>query len=137
MDGVTPASNSVMARNLNKLGLLFDNEQYLDISAQLLRNVFPHIAKYPSAYSNWIMLLQELVFGTYEIAVTGSDAENIRKEIEKNYIPNKIILGGKEGSLPLLQDKFSAVTQIFVCKDKTCGLPALNVGEALEQIDGD
>jgi uncharacterized protein YyaL (SSP411 family) len=133
-DGVTPASNSVMARNLKKLGLLFDNEQYMAISAQLLRNIVPHLARYGSAYSNWIMLLQEEVFGTYEIAVTGADHEEMRKEIEKNYIPNKIILGGKEGSLPLLQDKFGAVTQIFICKDRTCGLPALNITDALKQI---
>jgi uncharacterized protein YyaL (SSP411 family) len=39
MDGVIPASNSVMARNLKKLGLLFDNEGYLEVSAQLLRNI--------------------------------------------------------------------------------------------------
>jgi len=134
MDGVTPASNSVMARNLNKLGLLFDNEQYHAIADQLLNNIASHIARYPSAYSNWIMLLQEQVFGTYEIAITGENHESMRMEMEKNYIPNKIILGGKKGSLPLLQDKFGAATQIFICKDKTCGLPAGNVVEALKQI---
>jgi len=134
MDGVTPASNSVMARNLHQLGLLFDEEQYHGISAQLLRNIFPHLSKYPSAYSNWIILLQEQVFGTFEIAVTGDDTEDTRQQMEKNYIPNKIILGGKKGSLPLLQDKFGAVTQIFICKDKTCGLPAGNIADALKQI---
>ncbi|MDB5007142.1 MAG: hypothetical protein JWP45_1535 [Mucilaginibacter sp.] len=134
MDGVTPASNSVMARNLKKLGLLFDNEQYQAISAQLLRNIVPHLAKYGSAYSNWIMLLQEEIFGTYEIAVTGDDYKNMRTELEKNYIPNKIILGGKKGSLPLLQDKFNTETQIFICKDKTCGLPARTINDALKQI---
>ena len=134
MDGVTPASNSVMARNLKKLGLFFDNGQYLDISGQLLRNIFPHLAKYPSSYSNWILLLQEEIFGIFEIAITGTDAESIRSAMEKNYIPNKIIMGGKKGSLPLLQDKFGAATQIFICKDKTCGLPALTVADALKQI---
>jgi uncharacterized protein YyaL (SSP411 family) len=134
MDGVTPASNSVMARNLKRLGLLFDDEKYLEISEQLLKNIFPHLAKYPSSYSNWITLLIEEVFGIYEIAVTGENSENMRKEMENNYIPNKIILGGKKGSLPLLQDKFGAVTQIFICKDKTCGLPANHISEALKQI---
>ena len=134
MDGVTPASNSVVARNLKKLGLLFDDENYLEISAQLLRNMMPHLEKYGSSYSNWIMLLLEEVAGTYEIAITGGNFEETRRETEKNYIPNKIILGGKKGSLPLLQDKFGAVTQIFICKDKTCGLPALNIADALEQI---
>ena len=135
MDGVTPASNSVMARNLKKLELFFDSESYQDISARLLRNIVPHLAKYGSAYSNWIMLLLEEVFGTYEIAVTGEFAEGFRHELENIYIPNKIILGGKKGSLPLLQDKFGDNSQIFICKDKTCGLPVLTVTDALKQIN--
>jgi uncharacterized protein YyaL (SSP411 family) len=134
MDGVTPASNSVMARNLKKLGLFFYNERYSNIAAQLLRNIFPHLTNYPSAYSNWIALLLEELFGICEIAITGADAANFRRELENNYIPNKIILGGKDGSLPLLQDKFGAVTQIFVCKDKTCGLPAYHIADAIKQI---
>ncbi|WP_426668114.1 thioredoxin domain-containing protein [Mucilaginibacter sp. McL0603] len=134
MDSVTPASNSVMANNLKKLGLLFDNEGYLDISAQLLRNVAPQMAKYGSSYSNWCMLLLNEIFGTNEVAITGEQAEQKRIELEKTYIPNKIMLGGKKGSLPLLQDKFAATTRIFICKDKTCGLPSENIEEALKQI---
>ena len=81
------------------------------------------------------MLLLEEVFGTYEIAITGNNFESLRKETENNYIPNKIILGGKKGSLPLLQDKFGDNSQIFICKDKTCGLPVLTVTDALKQIN--
>jgi len=44
-------------------------------------------------------------------------------------------LGGKKGSLPLLQDKFGDNSQIFICKDKTCGLPVLTVTDALKQIN--
>ena len=134
MDSVTPASNSAMAINLKRLGLLLDNERYLEISATLLRNIFPHLIKYPSSYSNWIILLLGEVFGTYEIAVTGARYESFRKEIEENYIPNKIILGGNKGSLPLLTDKFGEAAQIFICKNKTCGLPVNNVADALKQI---
>ncbi|HEY9196142.1 MAG TPA: thioredoxin domain-containing protein, partial [Mucilaginibacter sp.] len=135
MDGVIPASNSVMARVLKKLGLLFDNEEYTEVSAQLLRNVMPQLPKYGSAYSNWVMLLLDEVFGVNEIAITGSNAEAFRKEMENNYIPNKIMLGGNTGSLPLLQDKFGASTQIFICKDKTCGLPAHNPADAIKEVE--
>jgi hypothetical protein len=134
MDSVTPASNSVMARNLKTLGSLFYDEHYLDISAQLMHNVIPQAAKYGSSYSNWCMLLLNEVFGIYEVAITGDNADEMRSELEKTYIPNKIILGGTQGSLPLLQDKFNNATRIFICKDKTCGLPALNIEEALKQI---
>ncbi|WP_295649604.1 thioredoxin domain-containing protein [uncultured Mucilaginibacter sp.] len=134
MDSVIPASNSVMARNLHKLSLLFDTEQYTEMSAQMLRNVKKQMAKYGSAYSNWAMLLLDDVAGVYEIAIAGADAEQRRKEMEKKYIPNKIILGGTKGSLPLLYDKFGVQTRIFVCKDKTCKLPVESAGEAFKQI---
>jgi uncharacterized protein YyaL (SSP411 family) len=134
MDGVIPSSNSVMARNLKKLGLLFDDDRYTAISAQLLRNIFPLIAKYGSSYSNWATLLQEEVFGLYEMAFTGPDASHLRKQTEKNYIPNKIMLGGITENLPLLQGRVGTQTRIYICKDKTCGLPVDNVEEALKQI---
>ena len=50
-------------------------------------------------------------------------------------IPNKIILGGEKGNLPLLQEKFSDETQIFICKDKTCSLPVYNSNDAVKQIN--
>ncbi|MEO8885880.1 MAG: thioredoxin domain-containing protein [Mucilaginibacter sp.] len=135
MDSVTPASNSAMARNLKKLGLLFDNDEYTEITAQLLRNVLPSMAKYAPSYSNWAMLLLDEVTGINEVAITGTDFEKYRIEIEKKYIPNKIMLGGKSGSLPLLLNRFGSTTQIFVCKNKTCGLPVTNVADALKQIE--
>ena len=117
------------------MGLLFDDEEYIEVSAQLLRNITPHLAKYGSAYSNWATLLLDEIFGIYEVAITGDDATSFRTEIENNYIPNKIILGGTKGSLPLLRDKFSNTTQIFICKDKTCSLPVDNITDALKQIN--
>lgn len=136
MDGVIPSSNSVMARNLKKLSLLFDEKRYEDIVAQMMRNIFPLIAKYGSSYSNWAILLQEEVFGINEIAVTGPEVSAMRKQLEQNYIPNKIMLGGNIENLPLLQNRIGAQTRIFICKDKTCGLPVDDVTQALKQIAG-
>ena len=135
MDGVIPASNSIMAHNLKKLGLYFGEDEYVEIAGQLLSNVFPHMAKYGSAYSNWASLLLNEVFGIYEVAITGRESGDFRIEMEKNYIPNKIILSGEKGNLPLLQDRFGDNTQVFICKDKTCSLPVYNVTDALKQIN--
>ena len=89
---------------------------------------------YGSGYSNWAMLLLNEVFGIYEIAITGKESEAKRAELEKHYIPNKILLGGREGSLPLLQDKWGDRTRIFVCQNRTCQLPVENIDDALKQI---
>jgi uncharacterized protein YyaL (SSP411 family) len=135
MDNVIPSSNSVMANNLYKLAYFFDQQNYQEISLRMLRNVHPHIKSYGSAYSNWAMLLLNNVFGLFEIAITGTAAEEKRKEIEKYYIPNKILLGGTSGTLPLLADRFTAETKIYVCRNKTCLLPVTEAIEAIKQID--
>ncbi len=134
MDNVIPGSNSTMANNLFKLGHFFDHQAYLDLAVQMLRNVHPQIKTYGSAYSNWANLLLNEVFGMYEIAITGPDFQSQRQEIEEYYIPNKILLGGSSGSLPLLQDKIGAKNSIFVCRNKTCQLAVNEVTEALKQI---
>lgn len=135
LDNVIPSSNSVMAHNLFKLGHLFDNIDYLTISEQMLRNVHARIKTYGSAYSNWASLLLFQVFGLFEIAITGAESEGKRKNLEKYYIPNKILLGGSSGTLPLLKDKWGADTKIFVCRNKTCLLPVVEVIDAIKQID--
>jgi uncharacterized protein len=135
LDNVIPASNSVMAHNLFKLGHFYDQSDYLNISEQMLRNVHARIKTYGSGYSNWASLLLLHVFGLFEIAVTGASADEKRCEIEKYYIPNKILLGGSSGTLPLLKDKWDTDTKIYVCQNKTCLLPVVEVIDAIKQID--
>ncbi|MBC8054166.1 MAG: thioredoxin domain-containing protein [Sphingobacteriaceae bacterium] len=134
LDNVIPASNSVMANVLLKLGHFFDDEMYLVQSKQMLQNIFPEIKTYPSGYSNWAILLMNEVFGLYEIAITGTKAEQKRQELENYFIPNKILLGGTSGTLPLLQDKWLGQTKIFVCKNRTCQLPVTEINDALKQV---
>jgi uncharacterized protein YyaL (SSP411 family) len=135
IDNVIPSSNSMMAHNLFKLGHFYDQAEYLNISRQMLRNVHPQIKTYGSGYSNWASLLLLHVFGMYEIAITGINADEKRRELEKYYIPNKILLGGTSGTLPLLKDKWAAETKIYVCQNRTCLLPAIEVIDAIKQID--
>ncbi|MEO5911233.1 MAG: thioredoxin domain-containing protein, partial [Pelobium sp.] len=133
-DNVIPGSNSVMAWNLKKLSQFFEEKRYEKIYRHLLKMVASQIKSYASGYSNWASLLLEEVQGSFEIAITGEESTQKRQNLEKTYIPNKIILGGKQGTLPLLQDKFVGETRIFVCKDKSCRLPVSEVNEAIKQI---
>ncbi|MEJ7692990.1 thioredoxin domain-containing protein [Daejeonella sp.] len=134
-DNVISSSNSAMAHNLFKLGHFFHEDNYLKISDQMIRTVQPHIIKYPSGYSNWASLLLFRILGIYEIAITGSMAEQRRIDLEKYYIPNKILLGGTSGTLPLLQDKWHIETKIYVCQNRSCLLPVTEVISAMNQID--
>ncbi|QPH40646.1 thioredoxin domain-containing protein [Pedobacter endophyticus] len=132
MDNVIPASNSTMASNLKKLGLLFDNEAYTEKAEQMLAAVHPKIKGYGSAYSNWANLLLNEVYGTNEIAITGMEVDLVKMELSKYYLPNKIVLGGANSKLPLLEGKQGNETKIYVCRNKVCQLPVSTVEEALQ-----
>ncbi|MHA4896196.1 thioredoxin domain-containing protein [Pedobacter sp. PWIIR3] len=134
MDNVIPAANSVMAQNLHKLGLLFDDQLFLDKAAAMLAAVFPQIKTYGSAYSNWGIQLLNEVFGMNEIAITGEGLLEIKKAFNHHYIPNKVFLAGTNSELPLLKDKQSFETKIYICRNKACQLPVSTVDEALQLI---
>lgn len=134
LDNVIPSSNSAMARQLHKLGLLFDESDYLNMADQLLANVLPQMKSYGSAYSNWCIRLMEEVIGFSELAFTGPNAVDMRKMLDAYYIPNKVVLGGQQENLPLLKGRIIGGDNIYICRNKTCSLPVKNVKEALKLI---
>ncbi|HKG05497.1 MAG TPA: thioredoxin domain-containing protein [Pedobacter sp.] len=134
MDNVIPSSNSAMAQNLQRLGLLFDDHTYTDKAGAMLAAVHSQIKTYGSAYSNWAGQLLAEVFSMNEIAIAGTDINAVKKELNRIYIPNKIVLGGTNSNLPLLKDKQSIETKIYICRNKTCQLPVATVEEALQFI---
>jgi uncharacterized protein YyaL (SSP411 family) len=135
MDNVIPASNSVMAQNIQRLGLLFDEDSYSKRSAAMLTAVLPKIKTYGSAYSNWAMQLLFEVYGITEIAISGADTAAALKTLHTVYLPNKIIIAGTNSQLPLLRNKESIETKIYICRNKACQLPVNTVEEALKLIN--
>ncbi|QBR12388.1 thioredoxin domain-containing protein [Sphingobacterium sp. CZ-2] len=135
MDNVIPASTSTIVRQLFKLALLFDNNVYQSIAEQVFANVYPHIKSYGSAYSNWAIQLLELHYGVWEVALTGSDALEWRKELDEHYIPNKITLGGTKSKLPLLEHKEGLDSKAYLCQRKTCSLPQSSIADIIELIN--
>lgn len=135
MDNVISASNSVMAQNLQKLGLFYDIEAYRNRAIDMLGSVLPSIKTYGSAYSNWSVQLLNEVFGINEIAIVGDGLEIEKIELHKLYIPNKITMGGTKNELPLLKDKQSEQTKIYICRNKTCQSPTNTIAEAVKFIN--
>lgn len=135
-DNVIPASNSSLAKSLFLLAHYFDKKEFHEKSDQLLRNVMPLMEAYGAGYSNWGMLLLQRIAPFYEIAISGENATILRRELDNEFLPNKLLVGAKtESKLPLLENKFvSGKTFIYVCQNNTCQLPVTSVSEALKQI---
>jgi uncharacterized protein YyaL (SSP411 family) len=136
-DNVIPASNSMMAKNLFKLGHYFDNKAFKKTARQMLHNVSSKMPAYGAGYSNWGDLLLNYTGDYYEVALVGEEALTKAKAIQKHYIPNKLIAGSvKANALPLLKDRYmDGQTLIYVCVEQACKLPTSKVAEALALID--
>ncbi len=136
-DNVIPSSNSVIARDLFKLSHYFDNDNYLHISEQMLKNIKPQLSSNPSSLSNWGFLLMDFVGPVKEVVVDGKEAKRILHQMQKNYLPQVIWASdNKENTkISLLQNRYvQGKTYIYICINKSCELPLEEESKALEMI---
>jgi len=135
-DDVIPSANSIFAKCLYKLGYLFDETNYHEMVEKMLLAVQSKIERFPTGYSNWMQVLLWKQKGFYQIIISGKNADEIKRELQKSYLPNALIISIKQQStIPLLSDKaVSEETKIYICKDKTCGLPLSNLADTLASL---
>ena len=135
-DNVIPSSNSSIAKALFQLGHYFDNENYLRISRQQMMNMKEYAMSHTAFYANWAILMDWFISEPFEVAIAGSKAPALRKEISSHYLPSCIWSGTiNNSSLTLMKDKVkSGETLIYVCKNRSCRLPVKAVAEALKEI---
>ncbi len=134
-DNVIPAANSVMANNLFKLSIYFNNSYYETIARQMTQNIVPTI-DYPSAFSNWLNVMFHFSEQNKELAICGEKALDYLQKINENYMPNIIISGNSSVSnLPFLENRFSeSETLFYLCQNKTCNIPSTEFEEIINKI---
>lgn len=133
-DNVIPSSNSVMAKNLFRLSHFLDNQEYYSISEKMLKSIFSQATAYPDAFFNWLNLLMDFTNDFYELAILGDNVKQELFEINRKYLPNKVIAGkSKKSDLPLLKNRWHpGETWLYVCKKQTCQKPVQSAKEALK-----
>jgi uncharacterized protein len=132
-DSATPSGNSTMAKNLGRLGVIFDNATYKNAHFALLKTVVDSVKMYPTSFSKWASSMMSLVHPPFEIAVLGNDALDKALTINDLFLPNKILMASIEenADFPLLDRNTEG--GIFVCQNYTCQLPVQTV-EAFEKL---
>lgn len=137
-DGALPSPNSVMAVNLYKLGVLFNNMDWQSRSIKMLQSMQDAAVKYPTSFGVWAAAVQQQMYSINEIAITGNEAENTAAEIiRQNYLPNKIIAASNtiNNNIPFLSDKKAAeALNIYLCKNRMCLPPFKDKAQLLSAI---
>ncbi|MEM9339157.1 MAG: thioredoxin domain-containing protein, partial [Bacteroidota bacterium] len=136
-DNVIPSSNSMMAWNLIHLGTHFYDESLISRGKSMLAQVRDLIKEEPEYMSNWGTLALELTTPFAEIVVIGDEFKSYGMEINRLYLPNKILTGSSsERYAPLFENKgvINDKTTVYVCYDKSCKRPVNNTKDAIVQL---
>ena len=136
-DNVIPAANSILANLLFRFGKMTYNEAYIRMAKNMVSIFVEDIIKNGSFFSNWAILLADLVDKPFEICILGSEAINFNHTLQQYNLPNALFAGASQYStLPFLEDKqFNKdETLIFICKNKACFAPTNNLEEAIKII---
>jgi uncharacterized protein YyaL (SSP411 family) len=136
-DGAIPSGNAIMAWNLYRLGLLFDQQDWRKRAEMMLETVKDAAVKYPTSYGIWSNLLLEFTQGTHEILVLGPQARQMGQELLSSYVPNKVFMAAVEAKTgyPLMEGRLSTPdTKIFICRNYTCSLPLATPEEAMALV---
>lgn len=135
-DNVIPASNSVMAKNLLRLNIYFENQRYRIIAENMLKNIVPNI-NYPPAFSNWLDCYLDFSPENRELAICGSDADNAVAKLNAVYLPY-IVLGGSttNSNLPFLKNRFQDnETLYYICRNQSCQKPETDFSQVLRNLN--
>lgn len=133
-DSEKPSGNSVLAQNFQRLGLFLDNQDYLTKGMDMLLSMKEVVKKSPSPFANWATVLQNEYFGMNEIAILGEDFPNKVEELNRSFIPNKVVMaaGKANEQYPLLMDREPG--KLYLCKNYACRRPVDSVNGLLELI---
>jgi hypothetical protein len=137
-DGATPSGNSVMANVLLHLGILFEQSEWKERAVKMADSVNQMATRYPTSFGIWADLVQELVYGTLEIAVVGRGAVESGKKVLMTYVPYKVYQSSESGNdrFALLRGKQSGdQISFFLCKNYSCKKPVIDATEFVQLIE--
>ena len=127
-----------MAGNLFYLSVIFDKKEWKEKSVGFVNNLFELIIKYPTSFGNWASLLIDVYADINEIAICGDKFENLRDELLRKFIPNKVLQCTNypnENKYPLIKQKsISKQPLVYLCRNYTCQVPVDNIAEIVNQI---
>jgi uncharacterized protein YyaL (SSP411 family) len=136
-DNATPSGNSTMALNLQRLGILLDRNDWRERASAMLATMRESVERYPLSFERWAAAMMNEVYPLHEIAVVGDNAAEKALEIQKEFLPNKVIAATviPDEEMPLLAGKTGHPDAlIYVCRDFACQRPVSDLSEFRQMV---
>lgn len=136
-DNATPSGNSTMAHNLQRLGILLAHSEWRTKASAMLQTMRDAVTRYPLSFERWAAATMNEVYPMHEIAVVGDNAQEKALNIQRVFLPNKVIAASAtlDDTLPLLAGKMGDTESlIYVCRDFACQRPVSDMSEFRQMV---
>jgi uncharacterized protein YyaL (SSP411 family) len=148
-DGAIPSGNSVAASNLLRLHRITGREEYAKAAEDTLRSFSEWIVRSPMAYTQLLLAVDFACGPSFEVVLAGDpeadDLRAMRREIQRRFAPNKVLLLRPEGAAPPIT-RIAAFTEpqvardgkatAYVCRDFACEAPTTSWQDVIESLKG-
>lgn len=132
-DNVIPASNSMLALNLYRLGLITGKPEWIARAEEMSTTVRNELLNYGPGYSNWMMLAFYKVFDGKELVVRGQNSKHQMQRIQQGYHPVLVpVAASLESSLFIARDRRE--DHWYLCREGACELPLRSVEEVIQAL---
>jgi uncharacterized protein YyaL (SSP411 family) len=138
-DNATPSGGAMAATVLVRLAAFTGEGRYREAAERALAGVGPYVARYPTAFAQWLVALELAHAGIDEVAIVGDPASAAARAlldvVDGSFRPFLVLAGAADPaatSVPLLEGRFALDRRAtaFVCRDFACRQP-VNEPEAL------
>ena len=132
-DGSIPCANSIALLVLARLAEMTGEERYRRAAERVVLAYPSGAAEQPFGFSYYLVALDFLAGPAFQLAISGdpmaSDAALLRKEALRRFLPNKVLLVGRDG-YPRVEGRAAA----YVCQGFACNRPTTDVSVMLSQL---
>lgn len=144
-DNATPSGNAMIAQGLLLLSSYTGNIQWRQIAERMLGGLQTTIARYPTAFAQWLCVLDSALQPLQEIAILGDlSAKNVQEMLKilwGRYRPHVLLAASKfppESTAPaLLKDRslLDNLPTAYICQQFACQHPVNSSAEFAAQIN--
>lgn len=134
-DNVIPSSNAAVCMVLIKLGIYFEEENYLAIAKKMLGQQLTLMEKYPTSFAYWGQSLHLLNHQPL-LVVGGKEAQTELMKIKKTWTKTMLTATAKESSsIPAIASKpFDEDLQLWYCDINGCRTAVPDVAQLTELL---
>lgn len=148
-DGAIPSGNSVAMMNIVRLSRITGDSKLADMASQLAKTFSNNVERYPMGYSQLLSGVDFAIGPSFEIVIVGDitnyETKRMLNEINKKYIPNKVVLLKSDeteykdiseiATYTKEQKMINGEATVYVCRNYVCNLPTTDPKKLAMQLN--